>query len=390
MVKIAFDAQLFLRGNKTGIGWCADNVIKTLSETGEYECQLNYFALGYDAEKLSALKEYQELGIKLRPCRWFHDIWYKFIWPFVPIPYSLFFGKGCQITQFFNFVIPPGIRGKKITFVHDMAHLACPETVRARTRRWLTLTLKKSCNRADVIITVSEFSKGEIIKYLGIAEEKIVVMPAGVDFELFRPDYPTEFIEMTKEKYGISGEYFLYLGTIEPRKNIRRMIEAYSLLRDRRKDAPKLVLAGGKGWLCDSIYEWVETLNVKDDIIFTGYVDEQETPLLLSGARAFLFPSLYEGFGTPPVEAMACGTPVISSNTASMPEVIGDAGILVNPYSVKEISSAMEMLLLNEELQESLVLKGGERVKKYTWENSATVLKKVYSNLTSGQNTKGR
>lgn len=382
MVKIAFDGQLFLKGNKTGIGWCADNLIKTLSNSKEYECQLNYFSKDYSDEKLGNMDEYRERGIKLSECTWFNDVWYKLLWPFCGIPYHWFFGNDCDITQFFNYVIPPGVKGKKITIVHDMAHLACPETVRIKTKRWLNLTLNQSCKRADVILTVSEFSKQEIIKYMKIPADKIVVMLPGVDLKLFRADYSNELVENSKKKYRISGDYFLYLGTIEPRKNIQRIIDAYVLLRERVPDLPKLVLAGGKGWLCDSIYENVAKLN-SADIILTGYIDEVDSPLLISGARALLFPSLYEGFGTPPVEAMACGTPVISSNAASMPEVIGDAGVLVNPYSVEEISFAMECVLKDKELCASLIQKGLERAKRYTWENSAATLSQVYKDLLS-------
>ena len=381
MTKIAFDGQLFLKGNKTGIGWCADNLIKTIAKTSDYECQLDFFTRGYDQEKLSVMKEYSDYGVKLNSCGWFNDVWYKLVWPFFRVPYRWFFGSGCQITQFFNYVIPPGIKGKKITIVHDMAHLACPETVRLKTKRWLDLTLKQSCKRADVIITVSEFSKSEIVKYMGIPEEKIVVMLSGVDLEFFNPNYPEEKIYDAGKKYGIAREYFLYLGTIEPRKNIQRIIDAYVELKKKRNDVPQLVLAGGKGWLCDSIYENAARLNMPEDIIFTGYIDEADSPLLISGAKAFVFPSLYEGFGTPPVEAMACGTPVISANVASMPEVIGDAGLLVNPFEVDEICNAMERMMDDEMMRCELIEKGLERVQRYTWENSANVLLDVYKKI---------
>ena len=133
----------------------------------------------------------------MNPCKWFHPLIYKLIWPFFPIPYSLFFGNDRQITQFVNFVVPPGVKGKKVTIVHDMAYKAYPETVYYKTRRWLQLTLKGSCRRADAIITVSEFSKQEIVKYLGVKPEKITVMPNGVDLELYHPNY-------TEEQVGLS------------------------------------------------------------------------------------------------------------------------------------------------------------------------------------------
>lgn len=382
MVKIAFESQLLLKGNRTGIAWCAYNLIHGMLKEG-YDCQMDYFTKGSSKENLIGMEEYQKAGAKLNPCPFFKMAWYKYIWIFFPLPYSLFFGGDCQITQFFNFVIPPGVKGKKLTIVHDMAHLACRNTVRFKNRMWLDMTLKRSCKRADMIITVSEFSKSEIIKYLGIPEEKIRVMYPGVDLDLFKTEYSKDQIEDAKKKYNIQGEYFLYLGTIEPRKNIQRIIEAYACLREERRDVPKLVLAGGKGWLCDSIYETAERLNKGGDIVFTGYVDEEDSPLLFSGARAFLFPSLYEGFGTPPIEAMACGTPVISAKAASMPEIIGDAGILVDPYSVEEICEAMKKILEDEQLYTELVSRGLERSERYDWKNSVNTLKNIYQEVLS-------
>lgn len=181
--KIAFEAQLLLKGNKTGIGWCADNLIRGLLKEPEYDCQLNYFPKGCEEDKLLVMEEYQKAGARLNPCAFFKMVWYKMIWPILPVPYHWFFGSDAQITQFFNYVVPPGVKGKTVTMVHDMAHLACRDTVRLKTRKWLDLTLKKSCERADIIITVSDFSKSEIIKYLDVPEEKIKVMMQGVDLE---------------------------------------------------------------------------------------------------------------------------------------------------------------------------------------------------------------
>ena len=236
-------------------------------------------------------------------------------------------------------------------------------------------------------MTVSEFSKREIIKYLNIKEEKIVVMPNGVDGDFFYPRQKEE-IEQIKDRFQIKKEYFLYLGTLEPRKNIERLLEAYARLREEREEnIPFLVLAGQKGWLYDSIFQLVEKLGLKEQVLFTGYIKQEDVPALLSGAIAFIFPSLYEGFGMPPLEAMACGTAVITSNTSSLPEVIGEAGILINPYSVEEIKEAMKKVWKEKDLAERLRKAGRERAREYTWERSARVLKKVYLEL--GEDLKG-
>ena len=218
--------------------------------------------------------------------------------------------------------MPPGVRGKSVTVIHNMAYMAYPETVNKKTRNWLRLTMKGSCRRADAVVTVSEFSKREIIRYLGVSPEKITVVYNGVDLGFYRSDYGEDQVEQAKKRYHIAGEYFLYLGTLEPRKNVERIIEAYALLKEEGDvQLPFLVIAGGKGWLYETIFERVKELDLENQIIFTGYVAEPDVPLLMNGAKAFLFPSLYEGFGIPPIEAMACGTAVITSNAASLPEV---------------------------------------------------------------------
>lgn len=382
-MKIAFESQLFLKGNKTGIAWCADNLIRGILKNTDYECQLNYFSKGCDEEKLAAMTEYQVAGALLKPCRFFKATWYKLIWPFLPLPYCWFFRDNCQITQFFNFVIPPGVKGKKVTIVHDMAHLACRKTVRLKNRIWLELTLRQSCRRADIVLTVSEFSKSEIVKHLRVPEEKVKVMYPGVDLELFHSRYTKEQIDRAKQKYGIEGEYILYLGTIEPRKNIQRLIEAYDILvkQSRIDNLPKLVLAGGKGWLCDKIYQAAKKPELKDKVLFTGYIGEEDSPLLLSGAKLFCFPTIYEGFGIPPLEAMACGTPVLAGRAASVPEVLGECAEYINPFSIEDIADGIERVLNDEVLQLHLKTIGLKYVKRYDWANSVRTLQEVYESL---------
>ena len=378
-MKVSIDGQLFLKGQKTGIAWFAHNVLNNFNLDSEWEYQLNCFVLGYSDVNKQEIYKYKEIGYLIRQVKWFHDVIYRMIWNFIPIPYRLFFGKDSNVTIFFNYIIPPGVCGKKIAVIHDMAYKAYPETVRVKTRKFLEFSLAKTCKRADKIITISEFSKSEIMKYLQVKEEKIEVIPLGVDTKYYHNNYSETEVEKIKKKYNINNEYFLYLGTIEPRKNIERLIRAYGELCKEKKDIPKLVLAGKKGWLYDEIFSTVKTLNLQDAIEFLGYVDIKDAPLLIKGATAFVFPSLYEGFGLPPLEAMACGTPVIVSNVASLPEVVGDAGILVNPLSINSIKKAMLRIVEEPELIIKLKEAGILQAKKFRWENTAKRIEKIIS-----------
>jgi len=382
MLKIAFDAQLLLKGEKTGIGWCAENILKKMAQYSEYEYQLNCFTLGYHSEQLENVEKYAQSGYQIMKCTWFHDVVYRMMWSFFSVPYSAFFGKSADITMFFNYVIPPGVKGKKVTIIYDMAYKAYPETVRRKTRLLLNIALKKSCKRADHIITISEFSKSEIIKYLDVPEEKISIMPCGVDLSLYHSNYSEEEIEHVKQKHNIKGTYLLYLGTLEPRKNIQRLIQAYSKLKIEIPKVPKLVLAGRKGWMYESIFETVNSLHMENDIIFTGYIEAKDAPILIKGAEIFLFPSIYEGFGMPPLEAMACGTPVLVSNESSLPEVVGDAGILVDPFSVESIREGMKLLIEDNNKREELSRKGMERAREFTWDKAVEIVQKVFLELT--------
>lgn len=373
-LRIVFDGQLFLKGNKTGIGWCAENIIRELAKNNKNEYICEYFQLGHSKKQVNNLISYENMGIELRPCRWFNNILYKLIWNIIPVPYYLFFGKKRDVTIFFNFIIPPGVNGKKIVIVHDMAYKVYPKTVNIKTRKWLESNLEKSCSRADIIVTVSEFSKSEIMKYLNISSNKILVMPNGIDFTIYHTDYLKIDIETCKEKYNIEGDYFLYLGTLEPRKNLIRLIQAYAQLKKNIKKAPKLVLAGEKGWYYKDIFRLVDDLKLKSDIIFTGYILSADVPLLMNGAKSFVYPSLYEGFGMPPLEAMACGVPVVVSNTSAIPEVIGEAGIYVEPLDIDSIEKG---LIKSLEPKEEMIQLGRRIAQTYTWERSVGILYKI-------------
>ena len=385
-IKVVFDAQLLFERQKTGIGWNAKKMIDELVQYPELDCTLNCFLMKERERTESILKVYREQGCKVHQSRWMPARIYYHLERLLPVPYRWIFGKNDGITQFFNYTIPFGVSGKCVTIIHDIAFLTYPETVAKRTRQWLGKNLKIYCQRADVILTVSEFSRQEIHHYLGIPLEKIHVVYNGVDPEQYHPDYSEDRVQETKAKYNIPGAYILYLGTLEPRKNIETLIRAYQRLLTAGPSRfgqnpsafPKLVLAGKKGWLYDSIFQLVKEFHLENQVIFTGYVDESDAAPLLCGARMFVFPSLYEGFGIPPLEAMACGTPVIVSDCASLPEVVGDAGLLVPPTDIEKLAENMNRLLKDDHLHAALREAGLKRVGQFTWKASAKKLVHIY------------
>lgn len=380
-MNIAFDASPLLDDRLTGIGWCEVGQTMAMSKLHpEDSYSYNFFSYRNNDEKKAKLAPFTsgKTGINIG-C--FSGYIYRLVSTFLPIPYKMFFGKNADVTHFFNYIAPPGVHGKTVITVHDMVYKAFPETVRSRTKYMLNVGLKKSLKRADIIVTDSEFSKSEILKYFPQHEKKIRVVPCGVDLEKFKPCETPERIPEVKKSLGIEGDYFLYLGTIEPRKNLERLITAYHIFNKRVPDAPKLILAGGKGWLYDSIFRKVKDLDLTEKVIFTKYVPSADMNPLMCGALAFVFPSIYEGFGMPPLEAMACGIPVLASNAASLPEVTGDCAVICDAYSEESIADGLDRLYSSSELRADLSRRGLERAKSFTWEHSAELLHNIYEEL---------
>ncbi len=388
-MNIAFDA-LPLMGRMTGIGYCEAGQVGAMTRLHpEHDFTLYYFAIRHLAQRKADIQPYLRENVTARHSLC-HPYLYRLVSTFIPLPYRWFFGNQAEITHFFNYIVPPFVHGKTVVTVHDMVYRAFPETVRGRTKHMLDLGLVKSMRRADRIVTDSEFSKSEIIKYYPEFAEKIRVVPCGVDMQKFHPETDPAKIAQVREKYGLSGQYFLYLGTLEPRKNLERLIDAYAAFAKKHETPAKLVLAGGKGWLYDGIFAKVQKLGLEQQVIFTQYIDSEDMCALMSGALAFTFPSIYEGFGMPPLEAMACGTPVLVSDAASLPEVTGNSAVIVKADSTESIADGLERLYTDENLRGRLSAEGLERAKSFSWERSAQMLYEVYAELVPALKGKGR
>jgi anaerobic magnesium-protoporphyrin IX monomethyl ester cyclase len=263
---------------------------------------------------------------------------------------------------------------KVIITVHDIAYIRFPNLMNKSRQIYKKRILKISIENADIIVTDSFSTRRDIIEYYGANEKKIKVVHLGVESR-FRP---ISNVEEYRLKNKLPSKMILNVGTLEPRKNVVTLIRAFKKLREKGCKDHKLVIAGEKGWLYKQIFKEVEQSNLEKEIMFLGVVGDEDLPMLYNCADIFVYPSLYEGFGLPPLEAMACGIPVITSNTSSLPEVIGDAGIMVDPTDVNLLSENMYTLLKDKELWNRMSSMGRERSKLFSWEKAARKILKIY------------
>jgi glycosyltransferase involved in cell wall biosynthesis len=380
-MRIAVEIQPVLEEYLTGVGEYTDNLIKRFKAHANENDQI--YLLGMDFfRKAHRVMDYQAPNITVHTNGLMHYGIYRRLWHWLPfIDYGRFFGIEADIYHFVNFVVPPYVKGKVLVTVYDMVYKLFPETMERANYKKLEKNLARSCARADAVITISQNSKEEIIKHLGVSEEKVLIIYPGVDLARYHNGIDRARIDGVLKKYALPDAYFLYLGTLEPRKNIETIVEAYRLYSKNHGGDIKMVIAGRKGWQYGRIFDKVREYGLEDRVIFPGYVSEEDKPGLYAGAQAFLFPSLYEGFGMPPLEAMACGTPVIVAAASSLPEVVGDAGCMVEPMDAEAIAGYMHALASDREYSDSLRLRGFERAKQFSWDKSVEALFKVYRGL---------
>lgn len=270
---------------------------------------------------------------------------------------------------------------KKVITVHDLAFIRYPEYFNSAKRWYKRLLTPFSLKRADKIIAVSEYTKKELIQICRITEDKITVVPNGIS-SLFRPLVLNgNNRERILKRYGLSFDRFiLFAATLEPRKNLQTLLDSFEEMAKQRSDVG-LVICGKKGWLFEQSLKRIEALSGRLKIKYLGYVSDENLVELYNLAEVFVYPSFYEGFGFPPLEAMACGVPVVTSNVSSLPEVVGDAALKVDPRDIGQIAKAIISVLDNKELAQDLILKGKERVKMFTWQKTAAKTYEVYKNV---------
>jgi glycosyltransferase involved in cell wall biosynthesis len=271
-----------------------------------------------------------------------------------------------------------------VVTVHDVIQFVLPEYAWRKISRLYFGLVSAGARRADAVITVSECSKRDIEKLLGLPPERIHVIGNAVDASLF-PVRDPWLLASVRERYAIGPRFVLYFGGFDLRKNVPRLIEAYARLPERLRREYQLVIAGRYQHLGHPLYPdprvTVQRLGLEGNVVFTGQIREQDKGPLYSAATLFAFPSLYEGFGMTPLEAMACGTPVVTSNRSALPEVVGDAGVLVDPYDTDAIAQALEEMLENTAQREELSRRGLERARRFTWPQVAEQTVRVYKEI---------
>lgn len=283
-----------------------------------------------------------------------------------------------------QYTAPPLAPCAVVATIHDLSFEHLPETFHRRSRAQLRLTVRRTAHNAAQILTLSEFSRRDVIETYGIDPERVAVTPAAAPAH-FQPVTNETDLRRIRATYGIERDYILALGSIQPRKNLVRLINAYSSLwKERQSDAmPQLVLAGKRGWLEGETMRAAEQSAAGRDIRFSGYVAEADLPALFSGAMCFAYPSYFEGFGLPVLEAMQCGTPVIAGNRTSLPEVTGDAAVLVDPFDEAAIAEALRNLMENPDRRAELRVKGVQRAKRFSWEETARLTLQAYERARS-------
>ncbi len=299
----------------------------------------------------------------------------------LPLPVEVFTGA-VDLYHAADFVLPPHLpSARTLLTVHDLSFVQVPETASPPLKAYLDAVVPRSVRRADHILADSDATRIDLINLYGLPPEKITVLLSGVDSR-FKPARADE-IASVRQKYGLDGvEFLLAVGTVQPRKNYARLAQALARLRQRGYDL-HLVVAGGAGWLEDPIHQAVRAAGMEQFVHFIGFAPDADLPALYSAACCLAFPSLYEGFGLPVLEAMACGTPVVTSNLSSLPEVAADAALLVDPYDVEALAWALERVVSDTDLRRRLVSQGTTRAAHFTWEASARHLLAVYGQLLS-------
>ena len=276
-----------------------------------------------------------------------------------------------------QYTIPPVMPCPVITSIHDVSFKRHPEFFPFKDRLILDMGVRRSKRQAFRILALSEYTRRELLDLYRMPDKKVAVVYPGVD-EQFQPLDRAVARELVAREYGVGLPFVLTVGVIQPRKNLDRLLEGFAMLKGILQADHKLVVVGKYGWKQAGLAHRIRELGLIEDVIFTGYVSQEALPALYSAADVFVYPSVYEGFGLPPLEAMACGAPVIAGNRSSLPEVVGEAGVMVDPYDPDAFARAMADVLSSESLRAEMSARGLEQAKKFSWDGTAREVTAIY------------
>ena len=369
-MKVCIDIQSAI-AQRAGVGRYTKMLVEHLGFLrGADELSLFYFDFKQQGVPFPVSGATQN-AVRWVPGRIVQKAWKTIGWP----PFDVFSGPA-DVFHFPNFIRPPLARGKSVVTIHDVAFLRYPETIEAANYRYLTSQIRQTVERADAIITVSQFTANEVAELLNVPPAKLFPIASGLDQSFQRPGQ--DALTLMRRELGVERPYLLSVGTLEPRKNIGFLLDVFEKLDGFDGD---LVIAGMRGWKYEPLLERIRTSPKAAQIKYVEYVDEQLLPALYAGASLFVFPSLYEGFGFTPLEAMQNETPVISSAAGSLPEVLGDAAVIIKEPDIDAWVSAIQSLLPDTAQRQQLVARGLRHVRKFTWADTAKKTWDVYRKL---------
>jgi glycosyltransferase involved in cell wall biosynthesis len=377
-LRIAIDYTAALK-QSGGIGRYARGLITTLARLDNQNRYALLVTTDAPREGLKFFQPHSNFSHKIYPLpeRWMTIGWHRF---YLPIPIEWFSGP-VDLFHSPNFILPPVRRAKTLLTVHDLSFIRHPQGAVDSLRRWLEKVVPRSLARADHILADSQSTKNDLVEIFNLNPETITVIGAGVE-ERFHPITDSRQLETVRRRYHLppsSEKFILGLGTLEPRKNFTGLIEAFS--QSPVRETHHLVIAGGKGWLYDDIFKTAETSPVADRIHLIGFVADADLPTLYSLADVFAFPSHYEGFGIPVIEAMACGTAVVCADNSCLPEVAGQSALQVTATDLPALSETLYRLVLDSSLRERVIGEGFRQAQKFSWPAAAKRLLSVYQYL---------
>lgn len=371
-MKIAINTRFLLKGQLEGVGGFTYQVVQRLVERHPEHEFIFLFDRPY-AEEFIFAKNVTPV-VLFPPAR--HPIlWY--LWFEWAVVRAL---KKYEVDVLFSPDAYLSLRSsvKTVMVVHDIAYVHYPDQIPFLFKKYHQRFVPRYLQRADTIATVSNYTKQDLIQHFPNIKHKIVVTCNGCKPDFLPLDAAT--CQSVRTQYAEGQAYFFYIGSINPRKNVHRLIAAFDQFKQQSQSPIKLLIGGRFGWQTGEVKTAYEEAEYKDDIVFLGYISDEELPRLMGAALALTYVSLFEGFGVPLLEAMQCGVPVITSNLSSMPEVAGEAGLLVNPHSVDDIAKKILRIFKEEKLRKDLIEKGKEQAKRFTWEIATDVIEKAIFN----------